>query len=39
MYIIPNFLALHFGENLNKNCKVTDPRFHSHFYANFLEFL
>ena len=39
MYIIPNFLVQHFGENLNKNYKVTDPRFHSHFYANFHEFL
>ena len=25
-YNIPNFLVLHFGENPNKNTKVTDAR-------------
>ena len=37
MYIIPNFLVLHFGENFM--IIRTEIGFHSHFYTYFLEFL
>ena len=47
VYIIPNFLAIHFGENyMNVWTKIAKLQmhelwacFHSHFYANFHELL
>ena len=48
VYIIPNFLVLHFGDNFMKiQTKIAKLQMHenlhknvnSHFYTNFLEFL
>ena len=49
MYIIPSFLVLHFGDHFMKiqtkmaklqmHKNVNETCFHSHFYANFHEFL